>query len=644
MLLIPDQHLGHRRARRDARGALRALRAVRGLGRGAVVAGAPRRSCPTSRSAARSSWPRCTGGIDATAMHGLPRALARAALRGRAGLRGGRRAARARDGGLGAHQPAPPTSGAGRPTSTAHRASARYYVDHWLPPKVGDPATLDSYSRDYGFSYINDTDPVYLFAGKFAALALARARRPRPRDPALQRAACSPSSRPCASRARAPCARVRCPCSSRRRSGTSSATSTTTVPALPRDARSRGRSPTRESAFNRFLDAPRLREAGAARSPSCVLAALLALSKKNFLSFLALLPALVACGAWAGRARSRSSLRRSRAPRPGTRAGSAHRHHDGGMGPVPCSFVAVFARDARAILGHARDPRARACSRGCAPRGARAGAHRRRATGGTCTSTARSRRSGRAGDRLIQQQIAKPEYKPSTIPQREGKSYYGIELRARGTPLSELFSPKWRWHSLTFATATGSYGWIQFTARRVRTTSRCSRVLRDAGVYALRRSARAARPGDRVGFAPRRGIQRRHRRRSRSSIHGTTISRRRAAISSPSRPMLGAGLLLVRAHGCRARAFAAAAAGACFRSRSTRSSSSAWRTFRGASDPSSAERSRPVALRERARRGSSRSSAPRPPSACGAIAPALRTPLPLAMKTAFIAGSSGQWP
>jgi hypothetical protein len=63
-----------------------------------------------------------------------------------------------------------PTRWAGPPDEYLHRAAAHYYLDHWLPPKVGDPATVDSYSREYGLSYVNDTDFVYLFAGKFAAL------------------------------------------------------------------------------------------------------------------------------------------------------------------------------------------------------------------------------------------------------------------------------------------------------------------------------------------------------------------------------------------------------------------------------------------------------------------------------------------
>jgi hypothetical protein len=56
------------------------------------------------------------------------------------------------------------------PDEYLHRAAARYYVDHWLPPKVGHPATLDSYSREYGLSYLNEPDIVYFLTGKFAVL------------------------------------------------------------------------------------------------------------------------------------------------------------------------------------------------------------------------------------------------------------------------------------------------------------------------------------------------------------------------------------------------------------------------------------------------------------------------------------------
>ena len=55
------------------------------------------------------------------------------------------------------------------PDEFDHIAAARYYLEHWLPPVVADPRTLDSYSN-YGMSYLNEWDIVYFFAGKFALL------------------------------------------------------------------------------------------------------------------------------------------------------------------------------------------------------------------------------------------------------------------------------------------------------------------------------------------------------------------------------------------------------------------------------------------------------------------------------------------
>ncbi|HET9651876.1 MAG TPA: hypothetical protein VFP36_06780, partial [Usitatibacter sp.] len=53
------------------------------------------------------------------------------------------------------------------PDEFSHVEAARYYLDRWLPAKVGDPATLASYSA-YGTSYLNEMDVVYLLAAKFA--------------------------------------------------------------------------------------------------------------------------------------------------------------------------------------------------------------------------------------------------------------------------------------------------------------------------------------------------------------------------------------------------------------------------------------------------------------------------------------------
>jgi hypothetical protein len=68
---------------------------------------------------------------------------------------------------------------------------------------------------------------------------------------------------------------------------------------------------------------------------------------------------------------------------------------------------------------------------------------------------------------VVQEELAKPAYKPSQI--YSGKpedTYYGIGLKARGTPLRELFAPQWGWHTLTFVSATGQYGWLEYSARK----------------------------------------------------------------------------------------------------------------------------------------------------------------------------------
>lgn len=52
------------------------------------------------------------------------------------------------------------------PDEFSHLAAARYYLDHWLPPRIGAAETLGSYSV-YGASYLNELDIVYLVAAKF---------------------------------------------------------------------------------------------------------------------------------------------------------------------------------------------------------------------------------------------------------------------------------------------------------------------------------------------------------------------------------------------------------------------------------------------------------------------------------------------
>lgn len=53
------------------------------------------------------------------------------------------------------------------PDEGVHVAAAAYYVDHNLPPEIGDPAVADTYSQ-YGYSRLNSGEVSYFFAGKFA--------------------------------------------------------------------------------------------------------------------------------------------------------------------------------------------------------------------------------------------------------------------------------------------------------------------------------------------------------------------------------------------------------------------------------------------------------------------------------------------
>jgi hypothetical protein len=55
------------------------------------------------------------------------------------------------------------------PDEDVHLEAAKFYISHWLPPVVGDASTEHAYSN-YGASYLDWPDTVYLFAGKFIAL------------------------------------------------------------------------------------------------------------------------------------------------------------------------------------------------------------------------------------------------------------------------------------------------------------------------------------------------------------------------------------------------------------------------------------------------------------------------------------------
>lgn len=55
------------------------------------------------------------------------------------------------------------------PDEHHHFLAAQYYMDHWLPPEIGDPAVRNSYSV-WGASYLDYYWVEYLFLGKSAAI------------------------------------------------------------------------------------------------------------------------------------------------------------------------------------------------------------------------------------------------------------------------------------------------------------------------------------------------------------------------------------------------------------------------------------------------------------------------------------------
>ena len=62
----------------------------------------------------------------------------------------------------------------------------------------------------------------------------------------------------------------------------------------------------------------------------------------------------------------------------------------------------------------------------------------------------------------VQEQIAKPDYKPSKIYSGNPEAFRGFTLRAKGVTLREMFQPPWKWHLAIFLSATAHYGWLEF--------------------------------------------------------------------------------------------------------------------------------------------------------------------------------------
>lgn len=56
------------------------------------------------------------------------------------------------------------------PDENAHIESTKYYSQYWVPPKVGDPRSVESYQKPWATSRLDDLGLSYFFAGKFSLL------------------------------------------------------------------------------------------------------------------------------------------------------------------------------------------------------------------------------------------------------------------------------------------------------------------------------------------------------------------------------------------------------------------------------------------------------------------------------------------
>ena len=346
----------------------------------------------------------------------------------------------------------------GPPDEYLHRAAARYYVDHWLPPRVGDPATLDSYSRDYGFSYVNDTDLAYLFAGKFAALIA-------PVVPnhdlgfrlfnvfllGVLVAFCY--RRPSAYLIFLPL--VLSPqiwYIFSYFNGDAFALFLAIL--LAYQVGEPG------SLFNRYMDSPSVFRNLSGAVLLALLVALLALSKKNYLSFLAFVPVAVIL-ARLGRV---SALLVAAAA-----IGVAAAYLNWFEFPAAQSWLAA-AGGAAVVLGailarpSTRGARATALAKGAFVCALAAALFAPRVWWDVALHGSLEQK--RVAIVQAQEELAQPVYKPSRVYSEKRDGYYGMELRARGVALRELFAPTWKWHTRTFVSATGQYGWLEYSARK----------------------------------------------------------------------------------------------------------------------------------------------------------------------------------
>ena len=347
----------------------------------------------------------------------------------------------------------------GPPDEYLHRAAARYYLDHWLPPKVGDAATLDSYSRNYGFSYINDTDFVYLFAGKFAALIAPLVSNHDLGFRLFNVFLLGVLAAFCGMRASAYL--VFAPLALSPQvwyifsyfNGDAFALFLAVLIAY--QVVEPG------SLFNRHLDSPGVFRNLCGAVLLGLLIGLLGLSKKNYYAFLAFVPVTIALARFG---------RTSALLAAGTAIAAAGVYLKwfeivraeawqlAACGAVLVLLTIVARPSMRVVRANALLKCALVCVVAAAvivPRilwdVAQHGSLERK----------------QAAINQVQEELAEPLYKPSRVYSQKADGYYGMDLRARGVPLRALFAPPWSWHTMTFVSATGQYGWLEYSAGKL---------------------------------------------------------------------------------------------------------------------------------------------------------------------------------
>jgi hypothetical protein len=342
----------------------------------------------------------------------------------------------------------------GHPDEYLHRSAARYYIDHWLPPRVGDTATLDSYSRDYGNSYLNELEVVYPLAGKFSNLVAPLVAN---RDlgfrlfnvTLLGVLALLCFLRPAAYLAFVPLLLTpQVWYIFGYFNGDAFPLFLSILIAYQVAAP--------ESSFNRYLDSPGITQYISGALLLALLVGLLWLSKRNYYAFLALAPAVVVLtrfGLWAAIIATAGIIVAACVRLDWVHFTISELAAIGFCGGVMLLSTAFFRRETRRERGLVL---LKLVSIGALA----IGLITPRYLADIATYGSLQKKDLAMG--AIAEQLAKPEYKPSKIYAGDPQSFRGTTLRTRGVKFTEIFAPPWNWHIGTMLSATGHYGWLQY--------------------------------------------------------------------------------------------------------------------------------------------------------------------------------------